>query len=254
MDEGTEGAYVDRESGELCTEHVHQSGLFRWLYASRTGRAVRRWLTGSGLLHRAVGRFADSRPSRLCIRRFSTVTGVDTSEVLKPEGGFHSFNEFFARRLRPQCRPLDADPEALVSPGDGKLFVSGDLGSGGRITVKGCSFTAAELLAGAADPTPYAGGSAAVLRLYLPDYHRIHFPADGVPGQDREIPGRYLSVTPFRGNDEPFYFRNHRVVSVLDSPRFGPLAMVEIGGFLISSVRPLCAPGQPVRRGDEKSL
>ncbi len=254
MDGRTESTFVDRESGEPCTEHVHRGGFFRWLYGSRAGRALRGWLTGSRLLHRALARFADSPASRVCIRRFSVLAGVDTDEALEPEGGYRSFNDFFGRRLRPSCRPLDPDPQALLSPGDGKLFVAGDLGSEARLSIKGCSFTAAELLAKAADAAPYAGGSAAVLRLYLPDYHRVHFPADGVLDPPREVLGRYLSVTPFPGNDEPFYFRNHRVVSVLRSDRFGRIAMVEVGGFLISSVRPLCAARQRVRRGDEKSL
>ncbi len=228
--------------------------LLDWLHASAAGRRVRAALSRSRLLHRAVELAADSRASaRLvpwAVRRY----GIDLAEADVPAGGFPTFNAFFTRALREGARPVDPDPRALVSPGDGHLLLVAPLDADVRLTVKGVAAPLAAILGDAALAERYRGGTAAVLRLYVPDCHRLAFPCAGVPSAPRLLPGGYHAVTPRPGNDVPFLALNRRAVSVLETEGFGALALVDVGGFLVGSIRHLYVPGAPVRKGDPRSL
>src|SRR5262245_59062509 len=61
---------------------------------------------------------------------------VDLGDTVAPEGAFPSFDAFFTRRLREGVRPLSPDPEALVSPADGRLEDAGPVHAGGRLQIK----------------------------------------------------------------------------------------------------------------------
>ncbi|MBI3269414.1 MAG: phosphatidylserine decarboxylase [Planctomycetes bacterium] len=249
-----DGRYVDRETGELRTEQLVRRGLFHWLYNAPTGRRVRPLLLHSRLLHSALGWYADQPGSRRWIPGFVRAARVNVAESERPPACYPTFNDFFARRLDPRARPLDPDPATLVSPGDGKLLVLPEVGPRSLLSLKGVTCGLAELLADPSLASRYAGGAAAVLRLYLGDYHRLHFPTGGLPRAPRRVPGRFYSVSPFPGNNLNFYGRNQRAVTLLESDGFGLLAFVDVGGFLISSIRHCFTPGRPVRKGEEKSF
>jgi len=227
--------------------------LLDWLQASRTGRRLRGALGRSRLLHAAFSALADARVSAALVPWAARRWGIDLAEAEVPEGGFGSFNAFFARALRPGARPIDRDPAVLVSPADGHACALASLGEGSRLPVKGASATVAELLADEALARAYRGGAAAVFRLYLPDCHRTHFPCDGTPGPPRVIPGDHHAVTPRPGNDVPWLARNARTVTLVETPRFGRLALVDVGGFLVGSIRHLAAPGPPAAKGDVRA-
>ncbi|KAG1354431.1 Phosphatidylserine decarboxylase proenzyme 1, mitochondrial [Cocos nucifera] len=69
-------------------------------------------------------------------------------EVALPLENYVSLQEFFIRTLKEGSRPIDPDPNCLVSPVDGKILRLGELrGSGAMIEqVKGFSYSAASLL------------------------------------------------------------------------------------------------------------
>lgn len=228
--------------------------LLDWLHASAAGRRVRAAVSRSRLLHRAVEVAADSRLSARLVPWAARRYGIDLAEAEVPPGGFETFNAFFTRALRPGARPVDADPAALVSPGDGHLLLVAPLGDDVRLVVKGVAAPLAAVLGDAALAAEYRGGAAAILRLYVPDCHRLIFPCAGVPSAPRLVAGGYHAVSPRRGNDVPFLALNRRAVSVLETERFGRLALVDVGGFLVASIRHLYAPGAPVDKGAARSL
>lgn len=225
-----------------------------WLHASPGGRRLRAALSSSHLLHRAVELAADSRLSaRLvpwAVRRY----GIDVADAEVPPGGFESFNAFFTRALRPGARPVDADAASLVSPADGRLLVRAPLGDEVRLAVKGAAPTVAAILADADLAAAYRGGAAAVFRLYVADCHRLVFPCAGTPSAPRLVEGGYHAVTPRPGNDVPFLAENRRTVTLLETERFGRLALVDVGGFLVGSIRHLHPPGHPASKGSPRSL
>ncbi|XP_010919616.1 phosphatidylserine decarboxylase proenzyme 1, mitochondrial isoform X2 [Elaeis guineensis] len=69
-------------------------------------------------------------------------------EAALPLENYVSLQEFFIRTLKEGSRPIDPDPNCLVSPVDGKILRLGELrGSGAMIEqVKGFSYSAASLL------------------------------------------------------------------------------------------------------------
>jgi phosphatidylserine decarboxylase len=221
-----------------------------WLQVSPAGRRLRGALAHSRALHRAVGALADSRASAALVPWAARRFGIDLAEAEVPAGGFPSFNAFFARALRPGARPIDPDPGSLVSPADGHASALAPLTPGARLPVKGTSATVAELLLDEALARTFDGGAAAVFRLYLPDCHRTYFPCDGTPGAPRLVLGAHHAMTPRPGNDVPWLAENVRAVTLLETARFGRLALVDVGGFLAGSIRHLAPAGRPAAKGD----
>ena len=57
--------------------------------------------------------------------------------VLTDPTAYGSFNEFFTRALREGARPIDTDPQAIVSPVDGTVSVAGPLTDDRLLQAKG---------------------------------------------------------------------------------------------------------------------
>jgi phosphatidylserine decarboxylase len=228
--------------------------FFDWLYAGTIGRRVRPLFTRSRLLHAARGRFAARRPPAPWVGWMARRWGMDLSEAVVPPGGFRTLDALFTRELRPGARPVDPDPEVLVSPADARLVLARPVNGALRVEVKRVAFTVDRLLGDAALARSFAGGTAAVFRLYAPDCHRLVFPCAGVPSEPRLVPGAFESVSPRPGNDQPFYVLNRRTVTTLATERFGRLALVDVGGFLVASIHHLATPGVRAEKGAPRSL
>src|SRR5262249_52474224 len=153
------------------------------------------------------------------------------SEVADPLSSFASFNAFFTRRLRAGARPIAAEPGTVVSPSDSRLAGLGPLPEDGRLAqVKGRTYSLAELLASAADAAVFAAGVHATLYLSPSMYHRVHCPVDGVIRSWRYVPGRLFPVNRMAVRQVDRLFAvNERVVIRIDTPEFGPVAVVMVG-------------------------
>jgi phosphatidylserine decarboxylase len=76
----------------------------------------------------------------------------------------------------------------------------------------------------------YEGGSLAIFRLAPQDYHRFHIPANGVFGEPKKIEGAYYTVNPIAIRSTlDVYGENVRVISVLDTDKFGKIAYICVG-------------------------
>lgn len=98
----------------------------------------------------------------------------------------------------------------------------------------------------------YRQGSMVLSRLCPVDYHRYHFPATGVCTAPTVINGVLFSVNPYalRRNIH-LMVQNKRALSVLDSPLYGRILMLEVGATNVGSLRYTYDAG-PVQRGQEK--
>ena len=78
---------------------------------------------------RAMGRLADARLPRHVldgmIRTYVRTFRIDLAEVMAPEGGWKTFDEFFTRTLVPGARPVDPAAGVVVSPCDGRVQSAG---------------------------------------------------------------------------------------------------------------------------------
>lgn len=79
---------------------------------------------------------------------YSFFFGVNLSEVAEPDlRSYRNLAEFFYRRLKPGCRPIDPRPESVVSPADGKVLQFGEVHAGGEVEqVKGMTYSLDALL------------------------------------------------------------------------------------------------------------
>jgi len=229
---------------------VFGGGALQFLY----GRG--RWLTDhvltGSLAHRIYGSLQRTRRSRNKIRDFVSSLGIDASEAELPLEAYRSLDDFFTRRLRPGARVVERDPRRLVSPCDARVLVIPEL-AGAALQVKGTSVSVEELLGDIAAAARYQRGAALVARLAPADYHRFHFPDDGTASAAQAVAGKLHSVHPIALAAGAPSLRNRRMVSVLESARFGALAIVEVGALCVGTIEQTYQPGEVVR-GQEKGL
>ncbi|KAF3336359.1 phosphatidylserine decarboxylase proenzyme 1 [Carex littledalei] len=72
----------------------------------------------------------------------------DLEEAALPLENYASLQEFFVRKLKEGSRPIDTDPNCLVSPVDGKILQIGEIRGPGALIdqVKGFSYSVSSLL------------------------------------------------------------------------------------------------------------
>lgn len=84
---------------------------------------------------------------------YSFIFGVNLDEVSEPDlHVYPNLASFFYRTLKPGVRPLDPNPNALLSPADGKVIQFGTIEHGEVEQVKGVTYSLDALL-GAQSPT-----------------------------------------------------------------------------------------------------
>jgi len=198
------------------------------------------------LVSRLMGLAADCRTPAIknwMISRFVRRYGVDMSEALVQDPlAYESFNQFFTRALKPDARPPDTEPGAVLCPADGAISQLGPIEHGRIFQAKGHSYSLAGLLGG--DPRraePFAGGDFATIYLSPRDYHRVHMPCDGTLREMVHVPGRLFSVNPLTASHVPELFaRNERVACLFDT-EYGPMAMVLVGAMIVASIETVWA-------------
>ena len=170
---------------------------------------------------------------RTIVRQYDVnLDEAETSDL----AAYANFNAFFTRALKSGARPLDADPDAVLSPADGRISQAGPIEHGRVFQAKGFDFGTGELLADDARAAPFHDGSFVTVYLSPRDYHRVHMPLAGELIETVHVPGRIFSVAPFTVEAIPRLFaRNERLVCHFDSA-LGPFAVVLVGAMLVSGV------------------
>ena len=247
--------YVDRRSGKRKTDRIHAPRFLGWSYDTRAGRLLTELIFSRRIVSWLYGWYAKRRWSRRRIAPFVAAMDVDMTESVRPIADFGSFNDFIIREIDLSRRPIDRDSDVCVSPADGRILVFPEIEADRSFRIKCASFDLRSFLRDDALVRAYAGGAMAVIRLYLADYHHVHFPADGVPEAPRSIPGRYLAVTPYSETwIVPFYRENFRMVTLVETHRFARIAIVEVGAFSVGSIQQRFEPEMRVAKGDHKSF
>jgi len=171
------------------------------------------------------------------IKGIGKIADINFSEAANPDPGHYaSFNAFFTRELKPGARPLDPDPNALLSPCDGRISECGVIKDGRVYQAKGHDYSLRSLLAD--DPACQAlrGGTFWTIYLSPRDYHRVHMPISGILRRMIYVPGRLYSVAPYTVRQVPGLFAvNERVVCIFET-EYGPLAQVLVGAMLVASM------------------
>lgn len=178
----------------------------------------------------------------LLIALISRIAGINYDEALSPDpADYVSFNAWFTRALKPGARVFDPDPQAFLSPCDGRISETGSLVDNHILQAKGKDYSLQDLLANDPVCEQLSGGYFSTIYLSPRDYHRIHMPIGGKLQRMIHVPGRLFSVAPYTVRQVPRLFaRNERVISIFDTEH-GPLVMVLVGAMLVSSTETVWA-------------
>lgn len=188
--------------------------------------------------------------ARWSVGAFARAVGASVEEAEKPMGEYLNIGEFFARRLKPETRPLG---RGWVHVSDGRLTEVGEFGAGTTelVQAKGIRYQLGDLIQG--DPAPYRGGGYLVYYLSPRDYHRVHVPWDGVwLRAPKHVPGYLWPVNGWGVRRVPGLFAiNERMVMEFQTPSGGRFAVVMVAALNVGGIELLANPVKPVERGEE---
>ncbi|KAM3548139.1 hypothetical protein MY1884_009306 [Beauveria asiatica] len=159
-------------------------------------------------------------------------------DAVVPPGGWRTFNDFFARKLKPGKRPIAEGDKVVVYPADctydnsieRQSIVS--VGGNDSVTIKGLSWTISSLLQGSDNAE---------------DFQDAYLEVDVEGNPVRQVEGPHMPDSP------GYQFLQTRGVVVIDNPVLGKVAVLPIGMAMISSVKLEIKVGDHVEKGDEIS-
>ena len=193
---------------------------------------------------------------------------------------WHSFNDFFSRKLSgEEARPLASpeDDSVVVSPADSLpqgvwriddegMFLADPIMQEDGVTIKDSAYISVEQLLGE-DGAEYAGlfhnGYLTHTYLNYDDYHRYHFPVSGVVEAVYMIPyANAVGGVVYWDEESGLYVLESNTLSwqsietrgcVLIRTDYGMVAVIPVGMGQVSSVNFLDSikPGVKVKKGDE---
>lgn len=197
-------------------------------------RAFRRGL--SHLVGWAADRKVPKPLRKLVYGAYARGTGADLSEVRLATDAFPTLGAFFVRELVPTARPIDASPDAILSPVDGTVQTVVPIDAGTVLQAKGRSYRVLDLVGGDARGLDLDGGFAWTIYLSPRDYHRIHTPERCELRYARWLGEERFSVAPKVLLKRRVLDVNERVVLELATPR-GPLLLVLVGALNVGRMR-----------------
>lgn len=247
--------YFDRYARSLKTEQIYGEKWLRFAYENPAGRFFV-WLAARrAFFSRWYGWKMRKPASALRVLPFITEYNLNVDEFAKSAFDYKTFNEFFYRALKPAARPIADGARIAVFPADGRHLAMPNVDTADGFYVKGAKFSLGELLGDESLAIKFAGGAMLISRLCPVDYHRFHFPVGGVPNEPRLINGWLYSVSPVALRRNVRYLvENKRELTLIESPEFGTVAVLEVGATNVGSITQSFVPGRTMAKGDEKGL
>lgn len=249
--------YFHRAKRTVETEAVYGEKWLRWTYGTSLGRFALETAVKRAALSRYYGWKMSRSDSVRRILPFIVEYGLNVDEFAKSPFVFKSFNDFFYRALKPGARPIAAegDERVAVLPADGRHLAFQDVDASAGFYAKGQTFSLESFLGDADLARQFAGGSLLISRLCPVDYHRFHFPVAGQPSEARLINGWLYSVSPVAlRRNLAYLWENKRMVTLVDSPVFGKVAVCEIGATMVGSILQTYMTTRTAKKGEEKGL
>lgn len=211
---------------------------------------------------RGMGEFLNTKASLTpeSLRTFFACPKYNLQDYIIPEHGWTTFNEFFARHIRPELRPIGEpdNPGVIVSPADSIFRDTWPIDENSIVTFKGISWCIYDLLKDSAYGQDFQGGTFLHSVLFPYDYHRIHAPISGTVLECRIIQAQ-ARLDVIAGDGRPqssleqevgYQWCQMRGLIVVETP-IGKVAILPIGIGHISSVMLSIKVGQELRKGDE---
>lgn len=242
--------YINRSDNTIKIEKPPGKKLLKFLYNNPFGEKVFLPFAIKKFVSELYGKQMDSPRSKKKIKPFVKSLNIDMSEAVKKISDFKSFNEFFYRQLRSETRPIQ---NGLVSPGDGRILVFENLAELNSFFVKGEKFTLNEFLQNDVLAEEYANSPLVILRLAPNDYHRYHFPFEGVASKPEKIEGAYYSVSPIslKTKFNKVFSENKKEICTLSTSDCGKILIIPVGATMVGSLNSTFLPHSLVKKGQE---
>jgi len=257
--------YVDNLATWIPTDRDLYNKIvqFYWLVDQPTGRELQRtselfrtWLVDFA---EDWGNFLNTTESARHIDTFLDDPDFHIDDYEAGPSGWMTFNQFFARQVRPGKRPVDGlcDDTVIVSPADSQFVGHWPIADDSTITVKNIKHSVKKLLHDSPYADAFDGGTFMHAFLNVNDYHRYHVPVAGTVKDVRDIMGEvYLDVYQDASGElhardgTGYQFRQARGLIVQDSP-IGLVATLPIGMAQVSSANLTPEVGDPLHKGQE---
>jgi phosphatidylserine decarboxylase len=246
--------YIERKTGEKVKEVVAGDQFLRWIYDTRMGKTILETFVKRKVFSSIYGRMQDISFSKKKIGDFVEKLSIDMGQAERENiDDYKNFNDFFARKLKKEARPISMEKEHLISPADGRVFAYENIHKDGVIQVKGSTYTLEEFFHDKDLAEEYDKGVCIVVRLCPADYHRFHFPDSGIPKGVRKINGMYYSVNPIALQEiAKIYCQNKREITFFESDHFDKIAYIEVGATCVGSIIQTYTKEEVVNKGEEK--
>ena len=256
--------YVDGFVTFVPTEHELLTALkYRYIVDQAPGDQLNRdksFIAWMKKLAEAWGQFLDTPASASGITSFVAQSNYNIGDYFVEPSGWLTFNQFFAREVKPGKRPI-AEPHndrVIVSPADSTFAGKWDIDANSKVTVKDITWPIAKLLDGSPYQDAFKNGIYTHSFLGPFDYHRYHVPVAGEIKEVRNIHGRvYMDVirrpdgTLYPVDGETYQVDQERGLIVIDSPEVGLVAVLPVGMGNVSSVNLTPEVGARLQKGDE---
>ena len=236
--------YFDRKNKTLVKEKAPKGVGF--LYSGFLGKIILS-LANKRFVSNIVGSYLNTKFSTRHINKFIKSNRINMDEY--QDGRYDSFNEFFIRRVKKECRPFDNNPKVLISPCDSKLLHY-KINENSTFEVKGKIYTLRELLKDRYIQSEYQNGDLLVFRLSVDDYHRFHHIDDGNIILNKKINGLFHTVGPVALKKYKVYSENQREYSIVEYDNFETVIYMEVGALMVGKIVNL--DKQNFKRMDEK--
>lgn len=175
--------------------------------------------------------------ARISIGIWRWFAPLDLSEAKTKH--FSSLHECFVRELTPGARPVDADPQILVSPCDAIIGEFGTIENGQLFQAKGFPYAMSDLILDDHDSVRWNHARYITLRITSSMYHRFHAPIDGTLKRVRYISGDTWNVNPIAlKRIERLFCKNERaILEVTCHDDQLSLLLIPIAAILVASIR-----------------
>jgi phosphatidylserine decarboxylase len=244
--------FYNRYTGKIETEPICGEWFIRAAYGTFLGRLLQRLIFSWPLFSRVAGWYANCLISTKKIQPFIERYAILLDEIQLEISQFGSFNEFFCRQLKPSARPIVQGRNIVVAPCDGRYFFVSNLDAQRKISVKGRRIRLEELV-GDVSLRKFQGGSALIGRLCPMDYHRFHFPCDGIPGKAQLVGNRLYSVHPLALRHISVFGKNKRMLTRMITLA-GEMLMIEVGAMFVGSINQTHISHRHIKKGAEKGF
>lgn len=206
------------------------------------------------------GHFLDSPLSIGGLSTFYDDPTMKMEDYYVAPSGWLTFNQFFAREIKPGKRPIAGlgDGKTVVSPGDSVFKGAFPITDDATLVVKGITHKISDLLEDSDYGEMFAGGQFTHFYLSITDYHRFHVPFAGTVVEKKILPGfAYIGVfmkpdgSTYLTDGESYQFRQERGLVVMKTEELGYVALLPIGMGPVSSVELTPDVGATLHKGEE---